>query len=152
MTRADVLDQPGLWDLPAEPVRVCRRNHAPLYPPRPRRTKEQRERDCDPRCLTCGHPEDRGICYPRCPIVCVHTAQPGRVELCLVTVRVSARLVVGLPGSRPGRRLALVDVCPWCEHTHWHTPAYGLRYRTAGCGRPYLVHLPRPAITPGGAS
>lgn len=145
--------QPALWDLPApEPAKPQRRrNHAPLYPPRPRRTKEQREQDCDPRCLVCHHPEDRGLCSPRCSIVCVHNGQPARVELCLVITRVTARLVIGLPGARPGRRLALVDVCPHCERAHWHTPAYGLHYRTAGCGRPYLVHLPRPAITPGGA-
>jgi hypothetical protein len=142
--------QPALWDLPAAPPKpVRRRNHAPLFPPRPRRTKEQRERDCDPRCLTCHHPEDRGLCSPRCAVVCVHTGQPARVELCLVMVRVQARLVIGLPGARPGRRLALVDACPYCERVHWHTPAFGLRYRTAQCGRPYLVHLPRPTTTGG---
>lgn len=30
--------------------------------------------------------------------------------------------------------------------------AHGLRYRIAGCGRPYLVWLPRPRITAGGTA
>lgn len=149
-----VLDQPALWELPEpDPPPASRRNHAGLLPPRQPRTKEQREQPCDPRCLTCDRPEDAGgLCHPRCSIVCVHTAQPARVEVCIATVSVTARLVVGLPGAQPGRRLALVDTCPHCGHTHWHTPAHGLRYRIAGCGRPYLVWLPRPRITAGGAA
>lgn len=148
-----VLDQPGLWELEPAPPPARRRNHSGLLPPRQPRTKEQREQDCDPRCLVCGRPEESGgLCHPRCSIVCVHTAQPALVEVCIATVRVTARLVIGLPGAQPGRRLAAVDTCPHCGHTHWHSPAHGLRYRIAGCGKPYLVWLPRPRITAGGTA
>lgn len=131
------------------PVKQPKPARPRVHPPRPRRSKDAQARDCDPRCLVCRHPEGRGLCTPRCAVVCRHTAQPDRVEVCLVTVRVTARLVTGLPGAEgPGRHLAVVDRCPWCGRVHWHAEAYGLRLRIAGCGAPYLVQLDRPRITP----
>jgi len=100
---------------------------------------------CDPVCVTCGRPEGTGTCWPRCAVVCGRPDSWGPVEVCLVPVRVTARLVTGV--RRVGRdpvRWAVVDPCPWCGRLHWHAPAYGLHYRLAPCGRPYLVQLDRP--------
>ncbi|MFC3986812.1 hypothetical protein [Streptosporangium jomthongense] len=143
MTRA-VLDQPALWEPEPEPARPPRR---PTHTPRPRRTRESQAEPCDPACLTCGKPEGRGLCSPRCSVTCVHVAQADLVEVCLVTVHVTARVVVGIHGAEPGRRLAAVT-CPFCERLHWHAAQYGRRYRVAPCGRPYIVTLARPRIGP----
>lgn len=128
-----------------------RMNHAlPLaYPWQP-------AEDCDPTCIRCGKPEGRGLCHTRCAVVCGHPepldpAGRAPVEVCLVTTHVQARLVAGLPGAEPGRRLAAVD-CPRCGRVHWHGAVYGARYRIAPCNwQPYIVHLPRPAIAPAAA-
>lgn len=155
MNRSAVLDQPALWDVPrpapARPTTAAAK-HRPTHAPRPRRSKEAQAEECDPACLACGKPEGRGLCYPRCSVVCVHTGQPDVVEVCLTTTRVVARLVAGVPGvpGVPGRRLAVVE-CPFCERLHWHTPAFGRHHRVSGCGQPYIVTLPRPRITPQGA-
>ncbi|MER7126660.1 hypothetical protein [Micrococcus luteus] len=154
MTRAAVLDQPTLWDDPTptpaeehddQPVPALRR---PTHTPRPRRTKASQAEPCEPTCLVCGKPEGRGLCSPRCSNVCAHIAQADLVEVCLVTVYVTARVVVGLPGAEPGRHLAVVT-CPFCARRHWHAARYGRHYRTAHCsGRPYIVTLARPRVAP----
>ncbi|MER7131220.1 hypothetical protein [Streptosporangium saharense] len=144
MSRAAVLDQPALWDEPAEPARPPRR---PTHTPRPRRTKEAQAEPCEPGCLVCGKAEGRGLCSPRCSVTCIHVAQADRVEVCLVVTHVTARTVVGIHGAEPGRHLAAVT-CPFCRRTHWHAAQYGRRYRVAHCGQPYIVTLPRPHITP----
>ncbi|WP_157251096.1 hypothetical protein [Nonomuraea typhae] len=145
-------DQPGLWDLPeVRPATPTRPPRPRIHASAPRRAKTQRERDCDPRCLVCGHPEGRGLCTPRCAVVCVHAAQPYRAEVCIATVHVTAQLAVGLPGARPGRHLAVVDPCPRCGQRHAHAERYGRAWRLAPCGQPYIVHLPRPAA-PGPAA
>ncbi|MFF4417504.1 hypothetical protein ACFYY8_33685 [Streptosporangium sp. NPDC001559] len=143
MTRA-VLDQPALWDEPAEPARPPRR---PTHTPRPRRTRESQAEPCEPSCLVCGKAEGRGLCSPRCSVTCVHVAQADLVEVCLVTVHVTARVVVGIHGFEPGRKIAVVT-CPFCTRVHWHAAQYGRRYRMAHCGQPYIVTLARPHIGP----
>ncbi|MFC6081023.1 hypothetical protein [Sphaerisporangium aureirubrum] len=130
-----------------EPRTVQRAPRPRTHPSRPRRSKESQAEDCEPACLICKHPEGRGLCQPRCAVVCSHTANPDVVEVCIIARRVTARLVIGTPGSRPGRRLAVVT-CPWCERVHWHAAEFGIRYRSGRCGWPYLVHLPRPADDP----
>ncbi|MFI7628424.1 hypothetical protein [Microbispora rosea] len=142
------LDQPGLFDL-EQPKPRPKRARRLTHTPRPRRSKEAQAEECDPTCLVCGKAEGKGLCSPKCAVVCSHTRQPDLVEVCLVTTRVTAVLVEGartLTGSRP---LALV-LCPHCGDVHWHAPAYGVHYRLSGCGQPYVVHLPRPRFTPGG--
>lgn len=155
MTRAAVLDQAALWDLDPAGEQLADQAAAPTrrptHTPRPRRSKEAQAEECDPTCLVCGKAEGRGLCSPRCATACVHTAQPDLVEICLITTRVTARLVIGIHGYEPGRRLALVDRCPHCERTHWHAAHYGTHYRLAHCGQPYLVTLARPHTTPGAA-
>lgn len=123
---------------------TARAQRPPVHPPRSRRDPDQLAEPCHPKCIVCGRPEGRGLCTPRCAILCRHVAQPGRAEVCLVTTRVTARLVTG---AVPDRRLAVVDRCPCCGRLHWHSPAFGLHYRVSGCGQPYLVYLPRPRIT-----
>lgn len=153
MTRTAVLDQPALWDIP-RPAPACpaanqaaKPKRRPTHTPRPRRSKEAQAEECDPTCLTCGKPEGRGLCHPRCSVICVHTAQPDLVEVCLATTCVTARLTIGIHGFEPGRKLAVVD-CPFCERLHTHTPRFGRHYRLSGCGQPYIVTLPRPRINP----
>lgn len=136
------LEQPA----PARPAPPPRRQRPHTHPSRPRRTNQAH--DCQPACIVCGHAEGDGYCTPRCAVMCVHAAQHGRAEVCLITTRVQARLVAGLPGATPGRRLAVVDSCPFCGRIHWHAAAYGIRYRIARCGRPYLVALDRPRAVP----
>ncbi len=80
----------------------------------------------------------------------MHTNQPDRVEVCLVTMHVTALLVTGQRTLAGSRQLALV-LCPFCGDVHWHAPTFGVRYRVAHCGLPYIVHLHRPRLTPGGA-
>lgn len=141
--RALTLDQPALWELTDDPAPPQRR---PTHTPRPRRVKEAQAEPCDPTCLVCGKAEGRGLCTPRCSVMCVHTAQADLIEVCLVTVHVTAHLVVGIHGFEPGRRLAVVT-CPFCERTHWHAPRFGRHYRMAPCGQPYIVTLTRPTDT-----
>ncbi|MFF3665397.1 hypothetical protein [Microtetraspora malaysiensis] len=144
-----VVEQPVLWDIPAPEPAPGRAKRRPTHAPRARRSEAAQAEECDPTCLVCGKSEGRGLCSPRCSVVCVHTRQPDRVEVCLVQVHVTAVLVAGVPGGRPGRRLALV-CCPHCGQVHWHAPRYGVHYRVAACGAPYVVHLPRPRLAPGG--
>ncbi|GAA4209554.1 hypothetical protein GCM10022252_76240 [Streptosporangium oxazolinicum] len=155
--------QATLWDLPQPPTRPLprpderlphakpapRRNHV-LNIPRARLTEEAKAQDCEPTCMVCGKPEGRGLCSPRCRVLCANSAQPGRTEVCIITTRVTARLAVGVHGAEPGRKLAVVDECPHCERVHWHTPQYGTHYRVPPCRQPYLLTLPRPRIGPGG--
>ncbi|MBX6387354.1 MAG: hypothetical protein IRZ07_30980, partial [Microbispora sp.] len=143
------IDQPVLFDL--EPQPRPKRARALTHAPRPRRTEEAQAEPCDPTCLVCGKPEGRGLCSPRCAIVCTHTRQPELTEVCLVTTRVTAVLVTGTPTVTGSRPLALV-LCPHCGEVHWHAATYGAHYRTSACGRPYIVHLPKPRLTPGGLS
>lgn len=149
--RAAVLAQPGLFDLDPkpEPRTVSReeRVRRPTHEPRPRRSKEAQADECAPACLTCRKPEGRGLCVPRCAVVCTHANQPSTTEVCLVQVHVTAVLVTGTPTLYGARHLALV-CCPHCGQVHWHAATYGARYRVSACGLPYIVHLPRPR--PGG--
>lgn len=141
------MEQPGLWDLP-EPEPVKRKTpRPPIHTPRPRRSKEAQALECAPSCLVCGKAEGRGLCSPRCSVVCSHVAQPDTAEVCVVSVHVTAILVTGMPGSTPGRKIAFV-ACPYCGEIHWHAPTFGVHYRTAPCGTPYIVHLARPRIAP----
>ncbi|GAA0402797.1 hypothetical protein GCM10009530_63460 [Microbispora corallina] len=144
-------DQPGLFDLdtPAPaPAPWRKRARALTHTPRPRRTKEAQAEECEPACLTCGKPEGRGLCHPRCAVICTHTRQPDRVEVCLVTTHVTALLVEGTRTLTGSHQHALV-CCPFCGDVHHHAPTYGARYRLSGCGQPYIVHLHRPRITNG---
>lgn len=156
MTHTLAPGQPGLWDLPAEPqpepLPVKQRHiKPPTHTPRPRRSKEAQREECDPRCLVCGKPEGRGLCAPRCSVVCVHSRQPDLIEICLVTAHVTAILMTGTVTLRGAHRRALVS-CPFCGDIHWHAATYGARYRVSGCGQPYIVHLARPRIAPWAAS
>lgn len=150
-TRAEA-EQPGLWELPEmRPASPGRPPRPRVHAPRVRPTGEHLSTPCEPSCIVCGHPEGRGACWPRCPVLCAHSTEASLAEVCIVTTHVTARLVVGLPGAgEPGRRLAVVS-CPFCERPHAHTAAYGVRYQISGCGQPYIVHLQRPPITRGGA-
>ncbi|MEO3860912.1 hypothetical protein [Acrocarpospora sp. B8E8] len=166
MSRAAALDHPGLWDLPIEepepeePVSPSpkaaakprsRRRHL-LDLDRPKRDKAWNELPCDPRCLTCGKAEGQGLCHApsRCAVVCVHTHQPARAEVCLIVHHVTAVLVRGAPSvlwPSPGHAVIL---CPGCGGMHWHGARYGVAVRTGPCGTPYVVHLARPTITAAG--
>ncbi|RCG27196.1 hypothetical protein DQ384_26110 [Sphaerisporangium album] len=157
MSRAAVVDgQDTLFALdgdpeppparPAPPAPRRGRRTARSLAHTPRRRRANQDEDCEPACLRCGGPEGRGLCQPRCAVVCAHTAQPDVIDVCIITRHVTARLAVGTPGSRPGRRLAVVDSCPWCERVHWHAAAFGVRVRVGQCGWPYVVHLDRPPV------
>ncbi|MEU7911360.1 hypothetical protein [Microbispora bryophytorum] len=152
--RAAVMDQPGLFEVePPRPARTetsdRRRPRPPIHTPRPRRTKQCQAKECEPKCLICGKGEGRGLCTPRCSVICEHTHQPDRVEVCLVTTHVTALLVTGERTLAGPRQLALV-LCPFCGEVHWHAPSFGAHYRVAHCGQPYIVHLHRPRLAPGG--
>ncbi|MBO3751567.1 hypothetical protein J5X84_36305 [Streptosporangiaceae bacterium NEAU-GS5] len=150
------LVQDGLWDLAPEPLPTpagtrTRPRRVPIHTPQPHRTKEFRDQPCDPACLICGKPEGRGLCHPRCTVVCSHNREPWRAEICLITTKITARLVEGARTAISRRReLAVVDQCPTCGRLHWHPPTYGLHLRIPPCGIPYLVHLPRPRLTAAG--
>jgi hypothetical protein len=157
----DALFAPPAGDEPAAaPKPAKRRKRTP--PPRRRMNHVlplgypwQPPDECNPTCARCGKPEGIGLCHTRCAVVCgkprpLELDPHGRapVEVCLITTHVTARLIAGLPGAEPGRKLAAVD-CPRCHRVHWHGAAYGARYRIAPCNwQPYIVHLPRPAAVP----
>jgi hypothetical protein len=162
MTRAATLDQPGLWDLPPEEPALpapkgfqartpSRRRHL-LGLDRPKRGKAFNALDCDPACLVCGKAEGRGMCFApaRCAIACVHTAQPARVEVCIITHHVHAKLVYGLALAGSGRHRIAVITCPDCGQLHWHGATPGVRVRTGQCGAVYVVHTARATITNAG--
>lgn len=141
-----VLEQEGLFDLPApKPAR-----RATTHAPRPRRPEEFLAQPCEPTCLVCGQEEGRGLCSPRCAVACQHITHRDKVGVCVVTVRVTAVLITGTPTLTGSRPLALV-LCPHCGEVHHHAAAFGTHYRLSGCGLPYVVHLPRPRLTPEGA-
>lgn len=120
---------------------------------------------CEQRCVTCRVFREHcpaGAITRRCAPVCDHNARrPAPVPICIVVTRARARLVVRENPSRTTHigptgnvyppppilwPLLVVDVCPHCAATHWHTiqdpgPAW---FRRPICGRPYLVTL----ITP----
>ncbi|OPG13673.1 hypothetical protein [Microbispora sp. GKU 823] len=123
----------------------------------PRRDTEDRAMPCNPTCLTCGQPtpEDQTAdCIGTLPVVtpcatvCRHVGRPAVAEVCVVTTRVTA---VADTSPHSGRTIALV-LCPFCGEVHHHAATYGVRYRISACGRPYVVHLPRPRLTPGGTA
>lgn len=151
MTRTLLPEQDLLWDLdqPDTPERALHGAPAPqpTHTPRPDPTRDEITAECEPTCLSCGKPEGRGLCSPRCMVVCNRLPAAEPAEVCIVTTRVLARLAVGIHGAEPGRKLAVVD-CPHCQRVHWHTPQYGTHYRIPPCRQPYIVTLPRPRVDP----
>lgn len=130
MTRTLVPEQDLLWDLdPVDPVEALHDAPSPhaVHTPRPDPTRDEITAECEPVCLGCGKPEGRGLCSPRCMVVCTRLPAAEVAEVCVVTTRVLARLAVGI---------------------HWHTPLYGTHYRVPPCRQPYIVILPRPRIDP----
>ncbi|GAA0969907.1 hypothetical protein GCM10009555_017860 [Acrocarpospora macrocephala] len=162
MSRAATLDQPGLWDLPEqEPKPAPTVSKSDIVRPRRRhllgferlkRDKAWNAEPCAPACLVCGKAEGRGLCHApnRCAVVCVHTRQPARAEVCIITARVTAELVYGVRSViYPAPRLAVIT-CPECGKRHWHGATPGVHIRTGPCGACYVVHLARPKITAAG--
>ena len=112
----------------------------PHYTPRWPNTDKLTATTCQPRCVKCRHPEGRGTCR-RCLLICDHTTPKKRklAGVCLVRAVGAARTVASLS---TGRRLVVVDRCPFCTRPHMHSAdAAAGPYRLAACRQPYLLDL-----------
>jgi hypothetical protein len=113
----------------------------------PRRSTEFRALECLPVCIACHLPElpegsnQRRLCKitkSQCATLCVHTREPYKADVCLITTRAVAELRIS-PHS--GHTIAAVQ-CPHCDQQHAHAPTPGRHYRLGQCRQPYIVHTP----------
>ncbi|MFI6814451.1 hypothetical protein ACIBG7_18715 [Nonomuraea sp. NPDC050328] len=135
-----LLEQPTLWDdnptptSPTPPKPASRpRNHT-LGLPKPPTTH------CMTICLVCGRPEDLGTCETGCATVCSRPTTRTPVEICITRTRTDAEIVFS---PTTADMHLLVRDCPHCHNPHRHAPQ-DHPWRTAPCGRPYLLNIKEP--------
>lgn len=101
---------------------------APAHPPK--------TSPCNPFCITCHRPEDRGTCTP-CNTICTHTQGPHTTGICITRTHTYAtRLTSPITG---GTKI-LVPTCPHCGYAHIHADLPN-PHRKAPCGRPYVLDI-----------
>lgn len=116
------------------------RHHTPRTPI----TKQDQKRDCDPHCLTCHRPDGQGHCTPHCAPLCWHAHRHHRADICITITKADAWIVIS---PNTGYMHLHVRNCPHCGHHHAHA-AHDHPWRTAPCGKPYVLTIHEPEATP----
>lgn len=102
--------------------------------PAPPQNHNPKTTPCNPTCITCGRPEDRGICTT-CATTCAHNEGPHTTGICITRTHAQAMRITS---PITGRTITLVPNCPFCGAAHIHADTPN-PHRKAPCGRPYIL-------------
>lgn len=99
-------------------------------------TRTPKTTPCNPHCIRCGRPEDRGTCTP-CTTTCLHNQGPHTAGICITRIRAYARTITS---PITNRSVTVVPTCPHCSHSHIHATLNN-PHRTAPCGPTYVLDI-----------